>query len=236
MAATRVTVRRRIQELLGDTNPSERVVNTLKVEALINHHIVLLAARTIRNTETNLSIATASGTFDYTIHATLEAQAVDQVYLNSTGTELRYLTLAEIGVLYKQGTTGAAANATPVHYTIFENEAQVPKIRLGPTPNATDAVDLVLSVMPTLPTADSTSILFPDVLMRGLEAAVAADCIDMMDDASLSALKLSRGAGASFRAQVEVAVAEHNARLNRFGRRQDRLPNPSGVVRGRKVA
>jgi hypothetical protein len=230
MAATRAVVRARIQELLGDVNPAERVVNLYRLNEIINRNMQVVAAQTIRPTELATAITLVNGTYDYAIVTVDETQTVDQVFANgagvalATGAELKLRTFVDMCSTYKQDTAAPVASGIPLHYTVYEKSDNVVTLRIGPTPNAaavTARVSLIVRAtgLITLPTTDASSIRFNAVLMRGLEAACAADVVEMLDDASLGALKISRGWAASLRRQAQEAIAAHNFRDEGLGRR-----------------
>jgi hypothetical protein len=222
MAATRAVVRARIQELLGDVNPAERVVNLYRLNEIINRNIELIAPRVACPMRVAVSVTTEAGTPDYTASASFEAQTVEQVFMNASGEELKLITFAEMCSNYRQDTATPVASGTPLYYTVYEKSDNVATLRIGPTPNAILVMKVHATSLTVLPTEDGSpggDIYFNAVLMRGLEAACAADVVEMLDDASLGALKISRGWAASLRRQAQEAIAAHNFRDEGLGRR-----------------
>lgn len=232
MAATRAVVRGRIQEILGDVNPSERVVGQFRYDEVIARNMHLIAARCVLPRDSVTSITLVANTYDYAAHATLQYQSITQALLNSTGRELNYVPMEQFNAYYRQDTAEPRESGEPREYTIYENTSNLVRVRFGPTPNASDTAKFHATSLPALLTADSSSIPFSNDLLRGLESACAAELVLALSPDALAKLGLDKSVAGAWTAQTERAIHDHNVRQQAMGRRQNHILRH----RGRRVA
>ena len=232
MAQTRAVVRGRIQELLGDVNPSERVFGTFRYNEIIGRNVPMLAVRCMMPRETVVSLALTATTYDYTIAASTDATGVSQVFLNSTGDELGFVPFEQFNAYYRQDTAEPRDSGTPREYTLSENTSNVTRIRIGPTPDASDTAKIHIERIPAALTADSSSIPFAEDLMRGLESLCAAEVVLVMSPEQRARLGLSPDSVSKWLGDADRVVHDYNVRQRRLG------SNQNGVLRhgGRRHA
>ena len=228
MSATRATVRGRIQEILGDVNPSERVVNQFRLDETIGRNMHLIAGRAMMPRDSVTSVALVASTYDYSLSASLTYQMVEQVLLDSTGREIAFVPFAQFNAYYRQDTAQPIGTGTPQEYTLYETTTNILKIRFGPTPSASDTAKVHAAAVPALLTADSSVIPFAHTLIRGLESACAAEIVLALSDEALGRLGLSRGVARKWSADAEGAIHDYNVRQRRMGAQQNHILRGGG--------
>lgn len=221
MATTRLAVRNRVYEMLGDPNPAERVVSEFRYNTSIERNMYLVAAKANMPRSAVSSTSLVADTYEYTISNT--AQHVGFALLNSTGTELAPVPWEQFNAYYRQDSSSPRVSGTPKEYTVREDVSNDLIIRVGPTPDASDTLKVNLSVLPALLTTDAISIPFSEELTRALDLFVAGDVVASVSDELLAKLGVSRSAAGLWMDQGEKAVRDYNRRQSRLGERQNRI-------------
>lgn len=220
MSKTRVAVRTSIQDLLGDTIPAEPIWSVFRYNEAINRNINLLAGRSLQIDSIAQTVTLIAGTYDYALTAAAgEMAAILQAFHVSSGQEILPLPWTEFNSQYRQDTSAPAPSGVPCHFTLWEATG-TPRIRLGPTPNATGTVSLHEKTTVDLPTADGSTITFSDSLIRSLEASAGADLVESASREMLDKARLDRSFARTLRGQAEQGLRDHNLRKLRLGRRQ----------------
>jgi hypothetical protein len=200
-----------IRTMVDDLDPEARAISTPRLAQLVDRKVRSLVGRVLQPLNTPTTIALVAGTFDYNL-STIPS-SVRQLILNSNGLPLDRLSLPELNTIYAQDTAVAVARGTPRHYALFEIEGNVVRVRIGPTPVATDTVDVYYDYFPAFsPTDMSATIGLNEQMMNILEKSCAAECIVMMDDADLARRKLNRQMAALWSAEVERMIGDENWR------------------------
>lgn len=228
MAASRAVVRGRIQELIGDVNPAERVVNQFRYDEVIGRNMHLLGARCAMGRDSVASVTLVAGTYDYAVHASLQYRDVSQVFLNDDGAELGFVPLGQFNAYYLQDTADPRSSGTPREYTVYENTSSLLRIRVGPTPDAAGTLKVHGSTIPVLLTSDSASIPFSLELLRALESQCAAEIALMLGPDALAKLGLASTAAQKWTAEVDSTVRAYNRRIHDHGSRQNRVLRHGG--------
>ena len=223
MSATRSVVRGRIQELIGDVNPAERVVGQFRYDEVIGRNMHLLGARCAMGRDSVVSVTLVAGTYDYAVHATLQYRDVSQVFLNDDGAELGFVPREQFDAYYLQDTADPVSSGTPREYTVYENTSSLTRIRVGPTPDAAGTLKVHASSIPALLTSDGATIPFSLELLRALESQCAAEIVLMLGQDALAKLGLDRAVAQKWTAEVDRTVRAYNQRVHDLGTRQNRI-------------
>lgn len=227
MASDRETVRGRIKELLGDSNPSEPIFGEFRYNDIINRNVYLIAGRATMPRTSVTSVSLVASTYEYTVASTV-AQSVGQVFLNSNGDELNPVPWEQFNAYYKQDTAVPRASGTPREYTMREDTSNTLRFRFGPTPNATDTAKVHLSILPATLASDTTAIPFANDLVRALELTCAAEVVLVMDKARRQAAGLSPDVASKWLAASDAMVRDYNIRQAKLGTRQDHIYRGGG--------
>lgn len=229
MAATRAVVRGRVQEILGDVDPSNRVVGQFRYDEVIGRNMHLLAGRVQMPQDAVASITLAAGTYDYAVHASLQYLTVAQVFLDSDGQELEFVPRDEFNAYYRQDTSQPRSSGTPREYTVYEAATtSLLRMRFGPTPDATDAAKVHASSLPALLSTDSSSIPFSNELLRGLESMCATEIALSLSPEQAARLGLDKSVVRKWSDDADEAIRTFNVRQRNLGNRQDRILRHGG--------
>ena len=114
----------------------------------------------------------------------------------------------------------AAATGKPDRYAIYEDDSQVVKVVLYPTPSSTDTLDAWYMDLPDALTTDSSVIPFGTFGVKALELLTAAELSASMTPEDLAACKLSPAIPAKWQADGQKFLAlerERTARVSQAG-------------------
>lgn len=218
MSITRAAVRARLQELLGDMNPDARVVGQFRYNEVISRNMNMLASRSIRPRETELTVAVVAGTYDYTLDVTKTIATVSSVYDYTNWWELEFLEFEAFNRAFRENTVNPPISGRLSHYTLWETAGQLGTLRVGPMPNAATSLRVHYGILPAALASESTAIPFTLELQRALESFSAAELISTLGDERLQKLGLSRSVVGLWQAQGQQALRDHNKRQGSMGR------------------
>ena len=225
MSVTRAVVRRRVQEMLHDMNPSDPLVSSDDTynEAL-ERHPFNISGRVFLPPSTVVSTTLVAGTYEYTL-SDVRLQGLVQVFLNSDGTEMIPLPWEEFNAMFRQDTAMPAASGIPRYYAAREvSSASINDtvIRFGPTPNAAGTAKVYYAPLQTMATSpapayvgmtDSSSIVFPEDLLMALVCACAADIAGSVTPDKLASHNLNPNAASQWGGQVSQLILGYNRRV-----------------------
>ena len=232
MSHTRLLVRRRLQEVLHDMNPSDPLVSSEDTyNEVIERKAYDIAGRVHLTPSTVISQSITAGTFAYTL-TDVRIQTLSQVILNSNGRELLFMPWEEFNAEYHQDATGVtAASGVPVHYTFREvpgSPTHDSTIRFGPTPSVNDTAKLhytdlmAKSATPFPPytgLSDTAVIPFPDDLIMAVIYACAGEIASTVSPEKLQSHNLNPNAGSQFARQELGVIRSYNQRMRQQAQR-----------------
>lgn len=220
--------------MLRDMNTSDPIASDYTYDEAIDRHAFLLSSRAYMVPTAVQTVSLVASTYEYTMTG-VQAQSISSAILNSTGRELVFVPWDEFNAYWRQDSAEPQSSGTPVEYS-FREKATDPEndllIRFGPTPSATDAVDIFIAQLleqgatpapAFLGTAGSTVIPFPDDLIRGLQLLVAAEIAGVASEDRLAKRGLSANAARVFASQAEPAIKSYNVRARRMSQQDHRL-------------
>lgn len=222
MSATRSVTEANIRLLIDDSNPDDYAISSVRLHQVVQGEMQLIGSRMALPMEAVTSVSLVAGTYDYTLTGIVAD--VRQVMLDSNGRALDPLTLEEMNRNYYQDTTPGTGRGTPRYYALYETSAQLSRMRVAPTPNASDTLKLYHGLIPAALSADSSTIPFSAPLLRVLERSAAAECVAMMSPEDRAKRMIGIESLTLWREMAEQGFRDENWRLRILGSgTQDRV-------------
>jgi hypothetical protein len=215
VSATRIVTERNIRLLIDDNNPQQFSISSVRMAQLIQGQMQLIGQRVFLPMESVFSVTLVASTYDYTLTGVVGD--IRQIIDNATGLELDQQTLDYMVQIYRQDSATSTSTGTPRDYALLETSAQLSRIRVGPTPSASGTLKVYYGIIPTSLTADSSTIPFSAPLLRGLERAVAAECVAIMSDVDRQTRMISKDSVALWQQMSEEAIRQENGRMRLMG-------------------
>ena len=220
MSSTAGDAIKNIRALLNDQVGSRYVRTNEQVRNIMSNQMQLIASDTYGGLTKQATACTlVAGTDTYTVapSATRIIYSVVALIRNSDLYPLRKIPFDAM-LEFKRNT--AAATGKPDRYAIYEDDSQLVKVVLYPTPSATDTLDAWYMDLPDPLTSDSSVIPFGTFGVKAVELLAAAEIAAGMTEEDLAACKLSAAAAQKWQADGQRFLAlerERTARIAQSG-------------------
>lgn len=160
-----------------------------------------------------LTLNSSTSPPDFSFSASVQYATIKDLRLASSGRLLRRTTFQVIERLRDSDTT---STGEPDLYALVEGATQVVSARIYPRPDATYAVDALISSLPAwTPGSDATVIPFSTLLLAALVDIVAADALEAAPEARADRLA-SRAAVPGLRASSAASILAEMDRQRRL--------------------
>lgn len=225
MSSTAGDAIKNIRALLNDQVGSRYVRTNEQVRNVMSNQMQLIASDTYGGlTKQTTACTLSAGTDTYTV-APSATRIIYSVVALIRVSDLYPLRKIPFDTMLEFKRATAAATGKPDRYAIYEDDSQVVKVVLYPTPSSTDTLDAWYMDLPDALTADSSVIPFGTFGVKAVELLTAAEITASMSDEDLAACKLSPAIAQKWQADGQRFLAlerERTARVSSSG---------AGVVR-----
>lgn len=211
--------RARVQNMIGDTNPSDQMVEPDALDEIIARHYQQVAADLdMPMTWTEDAITLTAGDYDVDLTDTLEYRLIAFGRLASDG-QLVYRVAPEVLeamrlVPVSEGDPYLMAFREKSNGTV--GDPQVVTALFYPTPKEGDAVDLLFGSTPALVSADADAIGLGELGVRAVECYTAAECVARIPADKLLARGVDKGLMGTLQSQAAEAKQKERYRLRRL--------------------
>jgi hypothetical protein len=158
----------------------------------------------------------ALSTADYTLSAGIKYNAIHRLRDTYFGRVIDKVTLGEIEVLRYGIKVNQLRTGDPIAFAIWEDNTQVPNIRLDRVPVRATAFDVEISALPTYGITDATTLPFNELALAAIERETAAELIDGMSDEAVARLGITRDLATVFHKKAADDINAEKARLRRM--------------------
>lgn len=225
MSSTAGDAIKNVRALLNDQVGSRYVRTNEQVRTVMSTQLQLMAADTYDGLSKQTTACTlVPGTDTYTVDPSTTRVLYSVVAL-IRASDLFPLRKVPFDAMLEMKRSTQAATGKPDRYCIYEDDTQVVKVVLYPTPGTADTLTAWYMDLPDNLTSDSSVIPYGTFGVRALELLTAAEIALSMTEDDLAACKLSPAISQKWQADGKKMLdleRERTARLAQSG---------SGVVR-----
>ena len=225
MSSTAGDAIKNVRALLNDQVGSRYVRTNEQVRNVMTNQMQMMAADTYDGlTKQTTACTLVVGTDTYTVDPSTTRVLYSVVAL-IRASDLFPLRKIPFDAMLEAKRATQAATGKPDRYAIYEDDSQVVKVILYPTPGAVDTLTAWYMDLPDPLTTDASVIPFGTFGVKALELLTAAEVAASMTEEDLATCKLSPAIAAKWQADGKKMLqleSERTARLTHSG---------SGIVR-----
>lgn len=190
MSSTASAALANVRALLNEQVGSRFTRNNEQVRKIMSNMMQLVAAESYGGlTKQTTACTLVAGTDTYTVAPSASSVMDSVVALVRVSDKMPLRKVAFDDMLeLKRG--NSAAQGKPDRYALYEDDSQVVKVVVHPTPGEADTLDAWYTDLPTELTDDSSTIPLGPYGVKALELLTAAELVTMMTDEELAANRL----------------------------------------------